>query len=122
MPARLIVRAQVDGIGPYEETFEFRQEVIALGRREECDVTLQDNSVSRQHAQIQFHDGQWSVMDVGSSKGTAVNGDLLEAEKPVYLSTGDILTIAPFDIEFEAIEEDEAILTTQRFDPSQNLD
>ena len=47
---------------------------VRIGRKEPCDVCLQDGSVSRQHAEI-YHDGhQWRVRDLGSNNGTYLDG------------------------------------------------
>lgn len=50
------------------------RERLTLGRHSECDVTLDDTTVSRQHAAlVRRQDGWWAV-DLGSTNGTSVNG------------------------------------------------
>jgi len=41
-----------------------------LGRLPECDISLDDPSVSRRHARIGRQDGVWFVEDLGSTNGT----------------------------------------------------
>lgn len=51
--------------------------VIRIGRAPDCDVRFdaqRDTLVSTHHAEIRFQDGQYVVVDVGSSNGTLVNG------------------------------------------------
>ncbi|MPZ72210.1 MAG: DUF2662 domain-containing protein [Nitriliruptorales bacterium] len=49
-------------------------ESVTLGRLPECDVTLDDPSVSRRHARIQRTEGNWSITDLNSTNGLKVNG------------------------------------------------
>jgi predicted component of type VI protein secretion system len=44
-----------------------------LGRREDCDVILPyDSQVSRAHARLSGHNGQWELEDLGSKNGTFI--------------------------------------------------
>lgn len=43
-----------------------------LGRLPECDISLDDPSVSRRHARVGRQDGVWFVEDLGSTNGTRV--------------------------------------------------
>jgi pSer/pThr/pTyr-binding forkhead associated (FHA) protein len=45
-----------------------------LGRARTCDVTVDDPSVSRQHAELRPEGEGWLVADLGSTNGTFVNG------------------------------------------------
>jgi hypothetical protein len=51
---------------------------VVLGRLPECDVTLDDPSVSRRHARIQQTSGRWAITDLGSTNGVKVNGTRVE--------------------------------------------
>jgi len=45
-----------------------------IGRAEDgADFLLADPSVSRQHAELSFRDGQWILRDMNSSNGTFLN-------------------------------------------------
>ncbi len=48
--------------------------VTVIGRLPECEVTLDDPSVSRKHARITLQGEQWRVEDLGSTNGMWVNG------------------------------------------------
>jgi len=57
-----------------------------IGRADDCDICLTDNSVSSHHAQL-VHDGKrWKLTDLMSANGTFVNGNKGLAS---YLSSGD---------------------------------
>jgi phosphoserine phosphatase RsbU/P len=51
---------------------------FSVGRLPENDLTLDDPSVSRRHAEIQFEDGQFILTDLGSRHGTYVNSHKIE--------------------------------------------
>jgi SARP family transcriptional regulator, regulator of embCAB operon len=61
-----------------------------VGRQDDCDVLLTDESVSRHHAEIRLASGRHILLDLSSSNGTWVGGE------PVLqhlLRDGDVLQI-----------------------------
>ena len=63
-----------------------------LGRGGSADVRLNFPSVSRQHAAIcRDSEGNWTVYDLGSKGGTAVNGQAVTESAPLKL--GDTVTL-----------------------------
>lgn len=76
-----------------------------IGRHGDCDVLLPADAdrVSRFHARLDVsRDGQWSIVDLSSRWGTAVNGVKLAAEVPVTLSEGDLIRLSPFTFLFSS--------------------
>lgn len=66
--------------------------VITIGRSSECSVVINDVKVSRVHAQlVQDDEGRISVVDLGSTNGTKVNGKRIAGE--MRLSPGDELRV-----------------------------
>jgi membrane-bound lytic murein transglycosylase D len=51
---------------------------ILLGRDAACSIRIDDDGVSRQHAEIYPVGGQWRVRDLGSSNGTWLDGERIE--------------------------------------------
>jgi FHA domain-containing protein len=49
-------------------------DTLTVGRHPDCDVILDDITVSRRHALLLFRDGAWILRDLKSLNGTAVNG------------------------------------------------
>jgi serine/threonine-protein kinase len=66
-----------------------------IGRDADNDVVLPYRQVSRRHAQIQCSRTSCTVMDMGSTNGTFVNGTPLAPRKRHPLGPGDQLGIGP---------------------------
>ncbi|MCL2316189.1 MAG: FHA domain-containing protein [Actinomycetia bacterium] len=64
------------------------------GRAVDCDIFLDDITVSRRHAVFTLEHGTVSVRDLGSLNGTYVNRDLLEG--PTVLRDDDEVQIGKF--------------------------
>ncbi len=54
-----------------EQTFSIPE--ITVGRNLTCDFCLEDHTVSAEHAQLIFRQGQWWVEDLQSTNGTFLN-------------------------------------------------
>jgi len=67
MRAKLV---PLDG-GP---AIEITKDLVLVGRKEDCDVSLDHKSVSKLHCVIVKTDGLLLVRDLGSTNGTRVNG------------------------------------------------
>jgi hypothetical protein len=78
-------------------TFSLAKPVVTLGRLPESDVVVEDPGASRQHARISNADGQYVLVDLGSTNGTLVNDEPV-AERA--LDDGDRITIGETVLEF----------------------
>ena len=72
--------------------------VTTIGRSSASDVTLDDASASRNHAELRRRGGKTVLVDLDSTNGTLVNGKRVR-EAP--LRTGDRITIGTTAIVFE---------------------
>jgi len=70
----------------------------AIGRSRECDVVLDDDNVSRRHAEIRPRGGSWVLSDLGSTNGVSVNGE--RVERPQVLAPGDRIELGHSSLEF----------------------
>ncbi|MBK8023350.1 MAG: FHA domain-containing protein [Chloroflexi bacterium] len=81
--------------GPQEgQNIPLVANTITIGRataKADWEVSLQDPSVSRPHARMEYRDDSWVVADLGSSNGTLVNGTPIN-EKGRVVKDGDVLT------------------------------
>jgi hypothetical protein len=64
---------------------------LTIGRMPDNDLMLEDEKVSRHHAQIQFEAGKYRVADLGSANGTFLNGGKIS--EPADLKPGDQVRI-----------------------------
>jgi serine/threonine protein kinase len=69
-----------------------------LGRASQCDIVVAAPDVSRRHCQILVHSGQATVEDLGSLRGTFVNGTRVNRAP---LEDGDRLDIADHSFRFQ---------------------
>ena len=80
--------------------------VLIVGRGEDCDLRLNDPSVSRVHARITLLDGRVYLEDAGSRWGTLVNGVPTESRE---LTPGDRVEIGDTQLQ---LETDSPLVTT----------
>ncbi len=78
---------------------------ILLGRDENADMVIDDESASRRHAVIEKHDDGYYLRDLGSANGTYCNG-LLHA-KQARLREGDRFRIGQTEFVFHDETPDE---------------
>jgi hypothetical protein len=72
-----------------------------LGRSRGCDIVLDDENVSRRHAEVCPSGGSWIVKDLGSTNGVKVNGRRLDPSRPQSLKRGDTIELGTSRVRFE---------------------
>lgn len=78
--------------------YDLAGNTLVMGRDTNCDITVNDISASRNHAELSLTpQGQWVIADLQSTNGTLVNGTPV-ASQPLYV--GDVITIGETDFEF----------------------
>jgi pSer/pThr/pTyr-binding forkhead associated (FHA) protein len=92
----LVVRS---GGGRAGEHFLLERESITVGRSPDCDIFLDDVTVSRRHAQLTRRDAQFFIEDQGSLNGTFLNRRRIESGA---LEDGDELQIGKYKLTFLA--------------------
>lgn len=60
-----------------ERSVDVDKSPFTIGRHSACDLCYPDSRLSREHARIDDRDGEYSIVDAGSSNGTTVNGSKL---------------------------------------------
>ncbi len=73
---------------------------VTIGRLSESTIPLNDQNVSRRHAEIRPNREHFVVVDLGSTNGTMVNGVRIHGE--TVLSDGDIISFGSTYVRFEA--------------------
>jgi len=90
----LVVRS---GGGRAGESFFLSEERTLIGRSPECDVFLDDVTVSRRHSQIARNGERFTIEDLGSLNGTFVNRRRIESAE---LEDDDELQIGKYRLTF----------------------
>ncbi|HEY3971153.1 MAG TPA: DUF3662 and FHA domain-containing protein [Solirubrobacteraceae bacterium] len=70
-----------------------------IGRSRDCDIVLEDSSVSRRHAELRPGGQGWTIADLGSTNGVRVND--LTVRGPHEVRTGDRIEIGSTEMLFE---------------------
>ena len=91
----LVVRS---GGGRAGEHFIPQGERTTIGRSPDCDVFLDDVTVSRKHAVLMQVEGAFSIEDLGSLNGTFVNRKRIES--PAKLESGDEVQIGKYRLSY----------------------
>lgn len=91
-----LVSYTLDNMGMDFKLYEGRN---IIGRRNDCQITIADKTVSGNHAVILFRAGKYSITDQQSTQGTFVNEEDIELE-PRYLKDGDTIRIGQTILKF----------------------
>ena len=97
------------------EPWTLYKEGVRLGRLDTCDIVLDDKTVSRIHAAINFADGQYELVNLSAANAVTLNGRLLPAQRTDVLADGDTIQIGTFAIEVAITGENAVRLSIQRF-------
>lgn len=78
-------------IDPDDHLIAITKTLTNLGRRVDNDIILEDNRVSRQHAQIRYTPAGCILFDLNSTGGTFINDKRISQQK---LCPGDVISLA----------------------------
>jgi pSer/pThr/pTyr-binding forkhead associated (FHA) protein len=93
-PTRLVIKRGPDaGTG-----FPVTAPCTTIGRHRDCDVVLDDCTVSRYHAELHHHGGRYTIADAGSLNGTYLNRQPVDRAE---LADGDEIWIGKFHLRFQ---------------------
>jgi ABC transport system ATP-binding/permease protein len=92
----------LSGLPPRSELL--RSENVVIGRAAEVDLVLGHPEISRRHCRILYERETWFVEDLGSQRGTAVNGNRISGRTP--LKPGDQIQIGPVTLAFGVASEE----------------
>ncbi len=83
-----VVRGPQTGVA-----FQLGDKKLVVGRSPQCDIFLNDMTVSREHATIEPADGGYVIRDENSFNGVWVSNDSIDEHR---LASGDIIQIGAF--------------------------
>jgi hypothetical protein len=80
------------------QRFPVNKDRFIIGRgKQSSDMTIKDPNVSRQHAMVEFLNGQYYMVDMGSTNGVEYNGQRI-ARKAI--AEGDLFRICDHEVRF----------------------
>jgi DNA-binding NtrC family response regulator/pSer/pThr/pTyr-binding forkhead associated (FHA) protein len=71
---------------------------LVIGRAQGSDITVEDPSVSRQHARVVVEGGEVFIADLDSHNGVRVNGEQVSGTQPLY--SGDVVMLGNVTLVF----------------------
>lgn len=92
-----------------QKSYQLSQNTILFGRQSDCDVALEAQGVSRQHAKISRHHNLLEIEDLASGNGTIVNQIKLKPKEKTPIKNGDKIRIEEFEIEIVSQEAAKSI-------------
>lgn len=77
---------------------------FTIGRVAGNNLPLNNQKVSRHHADITWENDHYTIEDLESSNGTLLNDARLEPRQPAVLKVGDVIRIGPFALTLVSID------------------
>jgi len=82
--------------GP-SETYEISKERVIVGRKSECDITINNKMISREHLEIIVKEGKISIRDITASNWVSCNKEKLSKIVPtLYMEDTELLLPADY--------------------------
>ncbi len=88
------------------EPIKVRRMPFSVGRHPRNDLLIPEDTVSADHAIIEFRHGSFLLEDRHSSNGTFLNGKLVPPNNPVRLKHGDRIRFDLFEFKFTLAEQE----------------
>jgi adenylate cyclase len=87
-----------DEVAPDDQVFIVGDRAVTLGRAADCDIVINQESVSRRHARFSRSGDGWKVTDLGSKNGVRVNTFKVDEQR---LRDGDRIDLGTIRIHVE---------------------
>ncbi|HNQ16379.1 MAG TPA: FHA domain-containing protein, partial [Pyrinomonadaceae bacterium] len=105
-----------------EKEVAISEEAVTFGRTGDNTFSFAGNSnISRNHALIEYRDGAFHLLDLGSSNGTTLNGQRVDGDAELndgdYVTLGNSVIVQFFEEEVpeeEATEESPAVAESEK--------
>lgn len=80
------------------ERYTVTKDRFVIGRgKQSSDLTIKDPNVSRQHAMVEFLNGQYYIVDMGSTNGVEFNGQRVQRK---VINDGDFFKVCDHELRF----------------------
>lgn len=71
---------------------------IIIGRGTNHVLAIPDNSISRNHVEVTFKDGEILITDLGTSNGTRIDGEAIPPNVPMPYEEGRVLILGQCEL------------------------
>ena len=103
-PGRFILSAYKGKNVTNGTSYGLDKTTTTIGRAPENDIVLLDEEkvISRYHATVRYANGDYTLIDNGSSNGTNVNGQQVDKQRPRTLQDGDHVAVGDYELVYYA--------------------
>lgn len=84
--------------GGFSQNFTLNKLKITIGRQDDNDIVIPEQTISKNHAIIHIENGSFFLTDLGSTNGTFVNGNRIDK---LILKSGDIIRFGASTCKFQ---------------------
>jgi pSer/pThr/pTyr-binding forkhead associated (FHA) protein len=99
-----VIAKLVESGTPDPKQIPVTKEEFLIGRGADCDLRLGSSEISRHHCMLRVRGNEATVIDLGSSNGTYLNG--LRIRSQASLHSGDELRLASFSFVLELDDQE----------------
>jgi pSer/pThr/pTyr-binding forkhead associated (FHA) protein len=92
-----------------DQTFDFKQKAVFIGRSSLNDIQINDINISRRHLKIFKIGESFSIEDLGSANGTLLNGEMITPGKSYEVTERDTIVIGNTVIQLGGIPPNKAL-------------
>jgi pSer/pThr/pTyr-binding forkhead associated (FHA) protein len=99
------------------------KKLLKVGSADDSDIVVAQQTVSRLHCSLEWTGSAWMIRDLGSTNGTFINGNRIEA--PQLLEPSDQVTLGrgiPLQIPSKPVEVSAAVNTRTNVSPTLGVD
>lgn len=81
-----------------DRRYALSSDIVVIGRGSGSDIKIDDPNISRAHAELRRENGEWYVVDLGSTNGTQLGGRAVD--RPLRLANGDRIQLGNSSLTF----------------------
>ena len=84
------------------QSHDLADDLVTIGRVSDNAIQIDDASVSSHHAELRLEGNDYILRDIGSTNGTRLNGQTVEADSDHPLQAGDAVRLGQIECAYEA--------------------
>jgi len=91
------------------------REFALIGRNEKCDIRVISSEISREHCRLEVDQAELTLIDLGSTNGTFVDGVRVEAHQEISVNPQSRIQIGPatFLVNFVDVDCEQETITPE---------